>query len=180
MKLNIGGGYKRIEGFYNVDNDPLTKPEYLCELGVDPLPIPDGCVTEVRAHHILEHIGDGFFKLMQELYRVCENGAIVDIAVPHHRSEMFYGDTSHVRPITVENLRQYSKKYNLFHIEQFNSSSGFGIKLGVDFEIVAYDFVPYDRWAARFKDMSPQDIEEASYNFNNVYMETLIKLMVIK
>ena len=180
MKINIGGGLKRYEGFLNCDMDPLTKPDFLMRLGVDRFPLDDNSVSEVRAYHILEHIGPEFFDLMKELYRVCESGAVVDIAVPHHRHEIFYGDASHVRPITVEMLRQFSKKYNRYHIDQFNSSSGFGLRCDVDFEIIEYSFKPDDVWVPRFAKMSQEEIDEVSRSFNNVYGETFIKLVVVK
>ena len=112
MKINIGGGFKRYEGFLNLDADPLTSPDYLVKLGVDTLPFEDNSVDEVRAYHILEHIGEGFFQLMKEIYRVCKDTAIIDIQVPHHRSEIFYGDPSHVRFVTIDNMRLFSKRYN--------------------------------------------------------------------
>lgn len=180
MKINIGGGYKRYEGFLNVDFDTLTNPDFVVNLETDTFPIEDSTVSEVKAYHILEHIGPGFFHLMQELYRICENGAILDIQVPHHRHEIFFGDASHIRPITVEMMRQFSKKYNEYHIEQFNSSSGFGLRLGVDFEIIEFNFIPDDIWKKRFETMSQEEIQEVSMNFNNVYGETHIKLAAIK
>jgi ubiquinone/menaquinone biosynthesis C-methylase UbiE len=180
MKINIGGGYKRYDGFVNVDHDPLTNPEYVADLEKDPLPFEDSSVDEVKAHHILEHIGPGYFHLMKQLYRVCKNGAIVDIVVPHHRHEIWFGDPTHIRFITVEQMRLFSKKYNEYHIKQFNSSSGFGLKLDVDFEIVEYDFKPDEVWAPRLAQMTPEQIDEVSRNFNNVYGETMIKLVVVK
>ena len=84
MKINIGGGFKRYDGFVNLDADPLTNPDYLVRLGEDVLPFEDNTVDEVKAYHILEHIGPGFFQLMKELYRVAEHGCILDIIVPHH------------------------------------------------------------------------------------------------
>jgi len=180
MKINIGGGYKRYDGFVNVDADPLTKPEHIVNLECDWLPFDDSTVSEVKAYHILEHISDGFFHLIQELYRVCEDGALVDIQVPHHRSEMWYGDPTHVRFITVESLRMFSKKRNEWHVKQWNSSSGFGTTLDVDFEIVEYDFIPTGRWLERFKTMSPDEIIEVSNNFCNVYDEIHVKLQCIK
>jgi len=180
LKLNIGGGLKRYEGFINVDFDELTKPDIVHNLETDTFPLPDSSVAEVRAFHILEHIGQGFFHLMKELYRVCDNGALIDIQVPHHRSEIFYGDASHVRPITVEMLRQFSKSYNDYHVDQFKSSMGFGNRLGVDFEILEFSFIPEDIWKERFQSMSPEQIVEVSRNFNNVYGETHVKLVVKK
>lgn len=180
LKLNIGGGYKLYDGFENVDMDPMTIPKYVLNLETDIFPLEDNSVSEVKAYHILEHIGAGFFHLMKELYRICEHEAIIDIQVPHHRSEVFYGDLSHVRQITVDNIRQLSKKYNKWHINQWGSSSGFGLKLDVDFEIIEFDFVVDDFWKPRFKEMLPEQIAEVSRNFNNVYSETHFKLMVIK
>lgn len=180
MKINLGGGYKRYDGFHNVDIDPLTKPDILVDLETGNIPIPDNSVDEVRAYHVLEHIGEGFFKLMQELYRICSDGAIIDIQVPHHRSETQYGDPSHVRFVTIESLRQFSKKRNVWHVNQWNSSSGFGTKLNVDFELVEYDMIVNNRWLERFKTMTEDEIMEVSSNFNNVYDELHCKLQVVK
>ena len=32
LKINLGSGYKRIEGFLNVDDDPLVNPDYIVNL----------------------------------------------------------------------------------------------------------------------------------------------------
>lgn len=180
MKINIGGGHKRYKEFVNLDIDPLSHPDYIVDLEKDIFPFGDSTVSEVKAFHILEHIGDGFFHLMQELYRVCENGALIDIQVPHHRHEVFFGDASHVRVITVEMMRQFSKKFNEYYVDHFHSSSGFGSRYDVDFEITRFYFKPDDVWEERFKTMSPEEIKEVSRNFNNVYTETHIKMAVIK
>lgn len=180
MKINIGSGYKRYDGFVNVDSDPRTGAEYIAELGKDPLPFEDNSVDEVKAYHVLEHIGEGYFYLLQEIYRVCKDTAIIDIQVPHHRSEVWYGDPTHIRFVTVDNLRHFSKKYNNWHVAQWNSSSGFGVKLDIDLEIIEFDFVVNSAWKPRFAKMSQEEIEEVSRNFNNVYEETHVKMMVIK
>ena len=180
MKLNIGGGYKRYPGYLNVDIDPLTNPDIQVDLETGKIPVPDSSVSDVKLYHILEHIGEGFFDFMKELYRICEDGAIVDIQVPHHRSETQYGDPSHVRFITLDALRQFSKKYNEWHVKQWQSSSGFGVKLNVDFEIVEYDLIVNQRWVERFKTMTQEEIMEVSANFNCVYDELHVKLQVVK
>lgn len=179
-KLNLGSGYKTYPGFLNADIDPLTKPDILIDIETGNFPLEDNSVDEVKAYHILEHVGEGFFHLMQELYRICADGAIIDIQVPHHRSEVFYGDPSHVRFITTEVLRQFSKKRNVWHIEQWKSSSGFGLKYDVDFELIEFEFQVNSRWKPRFAKMSQEEIEEVSANLNNVYDELHCKLQVIK
>lgn len=180
MKINIGGGYVRVPGFVNVDHDPLTNPDYVANLETDRLPFEDGTVEEVRAHHILEHIGEGFFHLLKELYRICKPGAIIDIAVPHHRHEHFFGDPTHRRPITVPMLRQFSKKWCEWHKEYFGSSSGFAPRLGVDFEILDYQYCVDPAYEEMQRQGKHEEIEQLSMRFINVYRDVLIKLVVIK
>ena len=180
MKLNIGSGYVKIPGYLNVDHDPLVAPDFLADLENLSLPIDDNSVDEVIAHHVLEHIGPGYFSLLQEIYRVCANDAIINIRVPHHRSEIQYSDPTHIRFITREQMLLFSKKFNQHHIDTYGSSSGFGLKLNIDFEIVDYKYRPYPKWEERFKTMTNEQIEEVVMDFNNVFHEMHIILKVIK
>jgi SAM-dependent methyltransferase len=141
MKINIGAGYKKFDGFVNVDNDPNCDPDYIVNLETDKLPFEDNSVEKVIAHHILEHIGDGYLNLIKELYRVCKHGAIIDVRVPYHHHEVFYNDPTHKRPITIEGLRMFSKKFNQRDIDIGSATSTLGIMLDVDFEIINYDYV---------------------------------------
>lgn len=180
-KVNLGSGYKREEGFITVDFDPLTSPDIQMDITKDIFPLEDSSIEEVRAYHILEHLPlQGIFHLFKELYRICKDQAVLEVKVPHHRSEIFFGDISHVTPITIDNMRQFSKEYNKWHIDQWQSSSGFGLKLDVDFEIVDFEFIVDGFWKERFKEMNQEQINEVSRNFNNVYGETWMTLVVIK
>lgn len=180
MKLNIGSGYKRYPGFLNVDHDPLVNPDFLVDLENLKLDIPDSSVEYVIAHHILEHIGTGFLGLMKELYRVCKNDAILDIKVPHHRSDIQHMDPTHMRTISVDMMLQFSKEYNQWHIDNFNSSSGFGLILDVDFEMVAYKLNPHPKWEEKFKTMTEEEIDEAAAIYNNVFLEVMMIMKVKK
>lgn len=192
MKINLGSGYKRIDGFLNVDDDPLVNPDFLVNIEHDKLPFEDNTVEEIRAHHILEHIGDGFIPLMQEIYRVCKHGAILDIVVPHHFHDNFYSDPTHKRPITVGGMYMFCQKTNKEHIEAYGSSSGMGLKYNVNFEMVWYDF-EYDAFYADMVKhnkermekglLSPEDefmFRRLMREANNVAVHTLIKMKVIK
>lgn len=180
MKLNLGSGLKRYEGYLNVDSDPEVKPDYILNIEEAKFPWPDDSVDEIIAHHILEHIGETFLEFMKELYRVCKSGAIIDIEVPHHRHENFYGDPTHKRFITVELLRKFSKKYNNWHIETYNSSRGFGNMLGVDFEILEFDYIVDGDYKELIQRGEFQQLHELSKRFNNVYSDLRIKLAVVK
>ena len=192
MKINIGSGFKRFDGFMNVDDDPGVNPDFLVNLNKDKLPFEDHSIDEVIAHHILEHIGENFIPLMIELYRVCKHGTIIDIRVPHHFHEVYINDPTHVRPITVEGMRLFSKKYMDEHIKSMGSSNGMAYKFNVDFEVVWYDYtydVFYHEMMKSYNERKEQGKTSPEEDFmyvrlfreaNNVAVETLIKLVVIK
>lgn len=192
MKVNLGSGFRRFDGFVNVDDDPLVQPDYIVNLEKDKLPFDDSSVSAMICHHVLEHIGEGFISLMKEIYRVCKHGAIIDIRVPHHFHEIFINDPTHKRPITVEGLRLFSKKSNKEQIKSMGSSSGLGMKFDIDFEIAWFDYtydVFYDGYIKEYNERKSEGKttpnEDLAYmrlfrEANNVAVETLIKLVVIK
>lgn len=155
-------------------------PDYTVDLNKGLLPFETNCVDAIIAHHILEHIGDNFLLLMKEIYRVCKDGAIIDIEVPHHRHENFFGDPTHVRPITVEMLKKFSKKYNDWHISVYNSFIGFGNSLNVDFEILDYDYIIDSPYAHLAQEGRFEELSQIASRFNNVYSDLRVKLVVIK
>jgi predicted SAM-dependent methyltransferase len=194
IKINLGSGLKRYEGFVNVDDDPLVEPDYLVNLDDVNirLPFEDNSVEEIKAHHILEHIGSGFIPLMKELYRVCKHGAILDIEAPHHQHDVFYGDPTHQRPITVPAMNMFSKKINRDHIKTYGSSTGMGLKYDIDFEMVWYDF-EYDHFYLPMIEQFNQRKSEGKISpeedfmfirlmreATNVAVNTKIKMVAIK
>lgn len=180
IRINLGSGFKRIEGFVNVDADPNVEPDYLLDLETGRLPFEDNTVAEVLCSHVMEHIGAGFIPLMKEIYRVCQPNGIVHIIVPHHRSDIFFGDPTHVRPITPEMMKLFSKKYIKHHIESYGSSTGVAYKEDLDFETIFADSKIFPEWEERFKDMKPEEIRHVCTSYNNVFYETYIKLAAIK
>lgn len=192
MKLNIGSGYTKIDGYLNVDDDDLVKPDYVVDFEKGILPFGDNSVDAIIAHHILEHIGDNFILLMQEIYRVCKNGAIIDILVPHHNHDVFHNDPTHKRKITVDGMRLFSKKFIDEHNSALGASSGMAYKYAVDFEMVWFQYeydVFYKDDMANFhkarEDGTLTQAQEFEYirlfrEANNVAIETMMKLVVVK
>jgi len=182
LKLNIGSGYKKFEGFINIDGDHHCQPDFVVNLDDRNLILPfdDDSVSEIIAHHILEHIGEGYIPLLREIYRVCEDGAMIDVRVPHHGHETYKNDPTHKRPITVEGWRLFSKRVNQHEIETGGTSSTLGIINDVDFEIVAFDFV-HDSFYDQIKRINtPEQNERLFREALNTTLETHIVLTVVK
>lgn len=181
MKLNLGSGNKKYDGFLNIDSNPKSNPDYVIDLEKDKLPFDDNTVDEVLAHHIFEHLGDGFFHCLKELYRVCKHGTLIDVRVPHPRHDTFLIDPTHKRPIFPYTLDMFSKKRNKLDMEsEYGRETPLGYIHDVDFEVVNYNFILDSYWHSKFQSMTEEDCEHAARSFNNVIMEIIIQVMVNK
>ncbi|MDI6884698.1 MAG: methyltransferase domain-containing protein [Hadesarchaea archaeon] len=109
MKLNLGCGRQKLEGFVNIDSDPKLKPDIVADLEKGLPMIKDNSVDFVYAHSILEHIKN-LSNLMEEIYRVCKNNAVVKIVVPFYGSELAYRDPTHVRVFTEKTFEFFDKE----------------------------------------------------------------------
>jgi hypothetical protein len=102
-----------------------------------PWPWPDSSVDEIRANHVLEHLGKDagvFIGVMKEMYRVCKGGAKIEIVVPHPRSDDFMNDPTHVRPITLNVLALFSKSWNRKWEKDGSANTKLALEHDVDFE----------------------------------------------
>ena len=180
MKINIGSGDKKIEGFVTCDYDPLSNPDYVFNLETDRFPFEDNTVEAVVAHHVLEHLGEGYFHCLQELYRVCQHGALIDIVVPHPRSDAFLADPTHRRAITPLGMQLFSKKFNELCRNQNYSSSRLADYYNVDFELVDYNYTPGRDYINEFEGQPKHVVEKYINEHNNIVNEIWIKLVVVK
>lgn len=114
MKLNLGCGTDYIEDWVNVDSGN-TKCDVKHDIQEFPWPFDNSSVTEIKMHHILEHIQrDKFIPFMRELYRVCVNDAIVKIESPYAGSDNYFTDPTHSFPVTVRTFDFFDETKALF------------------------------------------------------------------
>lgn len=186
IKLNIGSGSSKFEGYLNVDFDNICKPDYVLDIGKESWPWPDNSVTAVKANHVLEHLGDpDFFHCIKELYRVCKNGTLIEVSVPHHRHDTFINDPTHKRPITIDGMTLFSKEHNKQCEEEGSHSSRLGDYYGVDFKIIKYNFIIDPMYHPLLKDMTQgsqaeHDFQMALRERNNMVIEVHFIWQVIK
>lgn len=86
MKLDLGCGSLKPAGYIGIDENIIDcagtqfVPDVRHNLNLG-IPFPDSFIDEVRSCHSLEHFKNPYF-IMDEIYRVCKNGAFVIIIVP--------------------------------------------------------------------------------------------------
>lgn len=183
LKLNLGCGTRRKEGYVNVDKYGV--PDVRHDLETFPWPWKDGSVREVVLTHVLEHLGERtevFLKIMQELYRICEANAEIHLVVPHPRHDNFLSDPTHVRAITPDGLHLFSKSKNKEWARSGYANSPLGLYLDVDFEVVKTAYVLEGEWDRKrsAKEMTEQEIMRAVGMYNNVVKEIQMVLKVVK
>ena len=185
MKLNLGCGYRRMEGWVNVDKFEACQPDLVLDLEKTPWPFEDDSVDEVMLIHVLEHIGastDAFLGFIKELHRVCRHGAQIRIHVPHPRHDDFLNDPTHVRVITPEVMTLFSKRENLIWQQNGAANTLLALYLGVDFEVRHYELV-LDVQAGQALEsgqVSDARMRELARSQNNVIREYAITLEVLK
>lgn len=80
VKLNLGCGPKRLEGYINVD---LHVDADLKHNLLEPLPFEDGSIDEVLASHLLEHFSYAeSHTVLKDWVRVLKHGGKLRIIVP--------------------------------------------------------------------------------------------------
>lgn len=180
MKINIGSGSKRYPGFLNIDNDPGSNPDFVVNLETEPLPFESDSIDEVLAHHVLEHLGDGFFHCIKELYRVCKHGATISVHVPHPQHDTFLIDPTHKRPILPHTLDMFSKTRNKRDMDSGGCETPLGFIHDVD--IYVKDWVPVldEYWIPKFQQMTEEQCDYTARTFNNVIVEYRMILFVKK
>lgn len=185
MRLNLGCGHDRQDGYLNVDAFPSEATDFIWDLERTPWPWESDSVEAVLLIHTLEHIGQDtktFLAIMGELYRVCCDGASVHIRVPHPRHDHFLCDPTHVRAITPTTLMQFDREKNEEWVRARNSNSKLALQTGVDFVIKDVQIVLDDPYAAMFleKRIPEAELDQIIRERNNIAKEFQITLRVRK
>lgn len=94
-RVDFGCGSSKREGYIGVDMLEIPGVDIVHNLSAFPYPFDDNELDEVWMDQVLEHIPMPL-KVVEELFRICKNGAKVHIGVPYFRSAYSVIDPTHV------------------------------------------------------------------------------------
>ena len=143
LKLNLGSGAKRYEGFLNVDHWPDCHPDIVWDLEKTPWPFETNSTSHVLLSHCLEHLGqtnDAFIAIMREIYRICRDKATIEIVVPHPAHDNFATDPTHVRPILPQMFDLFNVSKNHQWIKEGFSFTPLALQHEVNFEVIRVEY----------------------------------------
>jgi SAM-dependent methyltransferase len=148
LKLDLGCGDNKREGFKGVDFVKTKSTDYVHDLMKTPWPFKTNSVEEIHCSHFFEHIPAKMRpKFMDEIYRVLAPDGKATIICPYFKSVRAIQDFSHEWPPIAENTFLYfNKKWR----EENKLTHGF-YQMVCDFDFT-YGYQMNQLWASKSED----------------------------
>jgi predicted SAM-dependent methyltransferase len=111
MKLNLGCGRKKLDGFNGVDISAKVEADIVHDLRQYPWPFEDESVDEILASHFIEHLnGIERMSFFNECWRIMKTGATMKCITPGAFTNRYYQDPTHAFPPVVAEFYLYLNK----------------------------------------------------------------------
>lgn len=134
MKLNIGCGEKRREGWLNIDKFDTGCQDLIGDVE-GAIALPDACADEILLDNVIEHV-ESIPAAMREIRRLLKPGARVTLLTPHFSSHSSWRDPTHRWHLSVNSFDMFCRQRNahylggtLFKVVQRRLSFGGGLGL---------------------------------------------------
>jgi hypothetical protein len=187
MKLDLGCGLHRQEGFIGVDvidapgvikSDILT---YLKNL-------PDNSVDQARMYHSLEHVQmEHYLEVMRNLLRVCKNGAVIEIGMPYYNTGVNMANPYHHVYFNEHSFRFFCRekedRYQVLPKSEWIATFSFGLwNCANEGELPGYVRIKKIEYiyAPGWSDKAESEKEFARMYYNNVILNMNVTLEVEK
>jgi hypothetical protein len=169
MKLDIACGQNKQRGFKGVDISPGEGVDFVWDLEKFPWePFKDNSVEEVHCSHYLEHTPD-IIKFMEEVWRICVDGAKVTFYCPYYTSIRAWQDPTHKRVISEATFLYYDKDWR-----KANRLDHYPIHCNLKPDKIAVFFnQPWDKKTEEARQLAAQ-------HYWNVVSDLMVELKVIK
>lgn len=168
-KLHLGCGRNIMANWVNLDfveGPGIDVLANLDECATNPLPFNDDMFDEVYASHLIEHIKNPL-PMLQELHRVCVDGAKATFRCPHGSNDDAFEDPTH--------YRQYFANSFIYFSQPAYWRADYGYRGDWQPETVQL-VVEGSKW----RQATPQDLIFAVENFRNVVIELVVTMRAIK
>jgi predicted SAM-dependent methyltransferase len=131
MKLNVGCGTNKMDGYINLDYNPQVNPDVRRDIERG-LPWNDETFDEINCEQVLEHIHDIVF-VMSEFWRVLRKGGKLRISVPLVTGKWAFIDPTHIRYFVPES-------FNFWLHPDYNSKNA---GVGCEYKLIKKEIIEH-------------------------------------
>jgi len=89
IKLDVGCGYRKQQGFIGLDVRPTPQTDYVCSLQDTHNLFPYGTVDEIYSRRVIQHISDDVVAF-KEVFRLLRVGGRATIIVAGYKAWLYY------------------------------------------------------------------------------------------
>ncbi len=182
-KVELGCGASKTQGYIGIDRFELPEVDIVADLNKG-IPLEDDSVDIIYMCHSLEHLDD-FVYIMAEIYRVCKDGALVNILAPYQNTDLNIANPYHKLPLNEHTFRFVAKKdYTPLSPDEYSYSSAFNWALSrsdnsnppFDMHCINFEFY-YTEEYSNYPDELKRILRRS---INNVCEQFYCNLVVVK
>lgn len=106
--LDVGCGKNKTEGSTGIDFCSNADADIRHELNTFPYPFDDNTFERVVMKNVIEHL-DNIVGVMEEIHRICRQGAEVLITTPHYSSLYSWQDPTHKHHLALDSFDYFTE-----------------------------------------------------------------------
>lgn len=142
IRFDIACGNAKKQGFTGIDISEDTQADIVMDLEVYPWKkIKSNVAVEIFCSHYIEHTSD-IKSFMEEIYRICQNKAIVTFLAPYYSSIRAMQDFTHKRFISENTFLYFNQGWR-----KANKLEHYGVNCS--FDICSVKYIYNAEWATR-------------------------------
>jgi len=123
MKLYLGAGKHRLEGFHHVDSYPFEGIDTVCDI-TKGLPFDTNSVDVIYSQDFLEHLPpESKMSVINEMWRVLKPGGTMEHYIPNAGSRNDFGSPSHLSHWNLQQFEHFD--VNSYRYEKDREYEGF-------------------------------------------------------
>lgn len=136
-RIDLGCGRHKRPGCIGLDITRQPGVDVVCDLRRG-IPLKNDSVNYLIADNVMEHIGDEFLFVMNEIWRVCKETSSIHIIVPSAQTTAAFQDPTHRRFFVLETFDYFDAQHERWR----NYGSSYGIR---PFRVLKKGLRPGDR-----------------------------------
>lgn len=134
MKLDLGCGKNKHEGYIGVDKENFDGVDVVHDLNDFSWPFGDDSTSEVLCHNVLEHL-ESPWRAVKEIIRICRPGARIHVRFPFPEHPNAWKDPEHKYTFTPQWFEQFDEfeivKNEKHYVPAWFEQSDLGVVEGV-------------------------------------------------